>query len=251
MTKTPLTLYTFSVSHFSEKIRWALDFAHVPYTEKPLVPFFHIPTTLRLGGGKFTTVPIVVAGDEKIQDSTRILNWLEANRAPFPLLPKDAEERKTVMELEAQFDRMGAQLIRYAYADVLDNKEGVLTLWTLDANAVQAAVLRLAYPLLKPLFKKNGGITVANVGKAQTMIQEALDLIAARTSAKQPYLVGGAFSAADLTAAALLAPLVCPDEHPVYSLASYREGIAPQVAQWQSHPAFIWVRRMYATHRRN
>ena len=250
MPTAPLTLYTFSVSHFSEKIRWVLDCAKLPYTEKPLVPFFHIPTTLKLGGSKFTTVPILVAGDEKVQDSTRILEWLAANRAPFALMPADAAARKEAMELEAQFDKVGMQIIRFAYAKTLADAEGVLSLWSIDAKPWQAAFLKFSYPVLRALFKRNGGISPAAEQKAATLIEGVLELIAARTSAAQPYLVGGQFSVADLTAAALLAPLVCPDEHPVYSTPRYRAGIASQVARWQQHPAFAWVRQMYATHRR-
>ena len=251
MSASPLTLYSFSVSHFSEKIRWTLDYCNLPYREQPLVPFFHIPATLKLGGGKFTTVPIIDAGGERIQDSTRILKWLEAQRAPFSLLPVDAAERAAVLAVEDRFDKVGAQVIRYAYAEVLDNKADVLLLWTLDASPLQSRVLNLAYPLLKRLFRKNGGITTANVAKAKAGIQEGLDFIASRIAAGHQYLVGDGFTAADLTAAALLAPLVCPDQHPVYALPSYRRGIAPQVAEWQGHPAFAWVRAMYALHRRS
>lgn len=245
-----MQLYTFSVSHFSEKIRWALDYAKLPYAERPLVPFFHVPTTLRLGGSKFTTVPILVAGKERIQDSTRILEWLAANRPPFALMPTEPVERAEAMALEARFDKMGAHIIRFAYAETLDNADGVLKLWTLDAKPWQARLLRLGYPALQRFFRKNSGISTASAQRAHSVVQENLDFIASRVSADSPYLVGGKFSAADLTAAALLAPLVCPDQHSVYSQADYRAGIAAQVAAWQTHPAFAWVRQIYALHRR-
>ncbi len=61
--------------------------------------------------------------------------------------------------------------------------------------------------------------------------------------------MAGRFTVADLTAAALLAPLVCPDEHPVYSSARYRAGVAPLIADWRQRAAFDWVRMLYREHR--
>jgi glutathione S-transferase len=65
----------------------------------------------------------------------------------------------------------------------------------------------------------------------------------------RPFLVGGRLTVADLTAAALLAPLACPDEHPIYGSARYRAAIEPLARSWQGGPAFTWVRQMYRLHR--
>jgi glutathione S-transferase len=65
----------------------------------------------------------------------------------------------------------------------------------------------------------------------------------------RPFLVGDRLTIADLTAAALLAPLACPDEHPIYGAARYRAGIAPLVGAWQDGRAFQWIRQTYRLHR--
>ncbi|MGH8431697.1 MAG: glutathione S-transferase family protein, partial [Solimonas sp.] len=111
MTAAPLTLYTFSMSHFSEKIRWALDAAGIPYREQRLTPFFHIPRIFALTRRK-TSVPVIQAGDEVVQDSTRILEWLERRHAPFALMPAEPALRAEAMEIEARFDRVGFHVIR-------------------------------------------------------------------------------------------------------------------------------------------
>src|SRR6187397_2171959 len=83
----PPRLYTFTLSHFSEKVRWALEESGVAFTEVPWTPVFHVPGAVRRGGR--TTVPILEVGDRRVQDSTRILRWLvEAGRSPG-LLPED------------------------------------------------------------------------------------------------------------------------------------------------------------------
>ena len=48
--RAPLTLYTFAMSHYSEKIRWTLDACDIPYREVCLSPAFHMGPALRMGG---------------------------------------------------------------------------------------------------------------------------------------------------------------------------------------------------------
>ena len=43
-----MRLYTFQISHFSEKARFALDLSGIPYEEKRLLPGAHIVTTRRI-----------------------------------------------------------------------------------------------------------------------------------------------------------------------------------------------------------
>ena len=44
-------LYTFTISHFAEKARWALDYKGIHYQEKRLVPGSHIPIVKRMAPG--------------------------------------------------------------------------------------------------------------------------------------------------------------------------------------------------------
>jgi glutathione S-transferase len=52
-----------------------------------------------------------------------------------------------------------------------------------------------------------------------------------------------------VTAAALFAPLACPNEHPIYGSARYRDGLRTLVAPFAHRPALEWVREMYRRHR--
>ncbi|MGH8177498.1 MAG: glutathione S-transferase N-terminal domain-containing protein [Steroidobacter sp.] len=73
-------LYVFRFSHFSEKVRWALDFKGIPYTPRHLLPGFHMRTARNLAPR--SGVPILKVDDVVIQDSTEIINFLERNRSP-------------------------------------------------------------------------------------------------------------------------------------------------------------------------
>lgn len=245
----PLKLHGFSVSHFTEKARWFLDAGGVDYVEEPWVPFLHIVKALRKGGRGVTTVPIIDTGADCIQDSTRILLWLDKH-APFALVPSDPAQREEVLAIEDRFDAVGVQVVRYAYSVSLGSRD-VTALWTIDATPAQARFIRAAYPLMAFAFGRMLKLgKPAAVASSERKFGEALDWIAERTKDGRPFLVGERLSAADITAAALLAPIACPDEHPVYSRADYRQGIAPLREKWAGHPGIAWVLRTYRQHRR-
>ena len=50
-----LKLYTFNISHFSEKARWALDYEGIPYEERVLLPGPHQLVTRRVAQRTVTT----------------------------------------------------------------------------------------------------------------------------------------------------------------------------------------------------
>lgn len=242
------TLYTFSISHHSEKIRWALEAAGLPFREQRLTPFFHIPRTLALTR-RSTHVPILQAGDQVLGDSTLILGWLALGPTAARLFPADAAQRAEAMAIEDRFDRLGFHVIRQAYADLLDEREEVLQLWSLDATPLQRRALAAAYPLLRRGFARLLGLSPQARNRSIAAIDEAAAFLAERTRGGRPYLVGDQLSVADITAAALLAPLACPEEHPVYGSLRYRRALRMSVVRWDDHPGFDWVRATYARER--
>jgi glutathione S-transferase len=242
-------LFTFSLSHFSEKIRWMLDSSGITYRETPWTPFLHIVPAL-LKGRRRTTVPILQAGDIRIQDSTRIMLWLQQHDPRFKLIPEDPGQRLEVLELVERFDRMGSHVIRYVYSVALDHAETIKTLWTLDANRTQRAVIHAAFPGLRSFLRHVLDITPDAVRRSGRNIDEAIHWLEERV-ASQRFLVGERLSAADITAAALLAPLACPAEHPVYSRADYRDAIRLLRGPWQQRRGVQWVSSLYHDWRRH
>lgn len=245
-----LTLHTFSISHFSEKIRWVLDASGIEYIEKPWVPGLHVPRALLVSRGRATTVPILVTESGAVQDSTRILLWLEKHRAPFALMPDDPTLRAEVLEIEDRFDRIGAHVVSYAYRDALNDAESIKTVWTLDANPLERLFVRTTFPLMRASFRR--GLRLDNeavMAKSERKILDGMDWVAERLKDGRQYLVGGRLSAADITAAALLSPLACPDEHAVYSRPDFQNGVTTLKARHANHPAMAWVRHLYRLHR--
>jgi len=250
MTPPTLTLYTFAASQSSEKIRWALDASGLRYRESRLTPFLHYAQNLRISGSLGLSIPVLEADGQTVQDSTQILEWLEKNRAPCALIPREPQERQAAMQWEARFDHVGPHVVRCMYATLLEDPQLVRRLWTLDASAVDRGLLRAGFPLLSRIFSRGLGLHPALLEHSRRVIERTLNELDRITAAGRTYLVGERLTVADITAASRLAPLVCPDEHAVFSDPEYRDAIASLVSGWQARPSFAWLREMYRLHRR-
>src|SRR5215213_3711179 len=97
-------LWHLPTSHFSEKVRWALDFKQVPHTRRTplLVPHFLVARALTRG--TTTTFPVLELPGATVGDSTAILAELERRYPDPPLYPADAAQRARVLEIEDWFD---------------------------------------------------------------------------------------------------------------------------------------------------
>jgi glutathione S-transferase len=69
-----LKLYTFNISHFSEKARWALDYEGIPYEERVLLPGPHQLVTRRIA--RRTHVPVLEHDGQYVQGRVRSLTTL-------------------------------------------------------------------------------------------------------------------------------------------------------------------------------
>lgn len=244
-----LTLYTYTISQSSEKIRWALDAAGLPYQERRLAPFIHRPLNATASGGLLSPMPVLEADGQTLVDSTRILEWLEVRRAPFALIPRDPAERAEVMNTESRFDHAGAHLLRWTYAFLLRQPELALRLWSLDANPLQSLALRAGFPLIKYVFERGLGFEADQLERSRRAIDRAVEELNEVAVSGRSFVVGARLSVADITAAALFAPLACPDQHSLYARADYRKLMKAALEPWKEQPGMEWVRAIYQRHR--
>jgi len=236
------------MSHYSEKVRWTLDVSDIAYRETCMSPAFHIAPALRMGGRGQTTLPIIQGDGFSIQDSPRILTWLQSNRGPLEVMPLALDTR--TREVEQRFDAIGKDVARYLYAGSFGIADDhIVKLWTDHANALQATVIRATYPIMRWVFRQKLQIKPKRVELARTRIREALDWLDAQLADGRRFLVGDTFTVADITAASLLAPLACPAQHPVYGDPAYQVGMREALQEWEGRPGIEWVRNLYTSHR--
>lgn len=250
-----LTLFSFAMSHYSEKVRWALQVSQLPFREVILTPVFHVWPALRMGGLGRSALPIVRetrANGKRlhVQDSTEILLWLDKRFGPLDIVPSTRAMREECLAIEDRFDSIGRDVARFLYLGGFKHDAKVLDLWVKHTRPDQARWIRRWYPLIKWVFIKRHKVTPEASALSEQRIQQAMAWLEGRISDGRLYLVGPRLSVADITAAALLAPLACPAQHPIYGDAEYITMMRPIGASWRSdRPALDWVRRMYDLHR--
>lgn len=243
----PLKLFTINMSHYSEKVRWLLDYEELSYQEEALTPFVHALPMLIKGKRKRTTVPVIQQGKTCVQDSPRIVAWLSKEYGPLKSIPKELEDE--VLEVQKRFDAIGKSVARYLYHTGFAHPAEIKNIWTQFAKPWENALVRMCYPTIKGLMKSQLNINDKAAAKAEQKIDQEIQWLEQRLNDGHQYLVGDRFTMADITAASLLAPLACPSEHPIYGTSDFREKIASSAKRWATSPALEWVRSTYAKNR--
>ena len=240
-------LWQYSFSNYNEKARWALDFKHTPHRRRSVMPGGFRSLWMSRGD---RTLPAIDLDGEWIIDSTAIIAALEARQPGPPLHPADPEEQRRALELEDYFDEhAGHDMRRVGFWELRENLDYGLDFMTTDQPPIRARMgkvgLRVAFPVVWSYMNRRYDFTEPAVEQSTGVLVAALDRIESERDGRD-YLVGESFTVADLTAAALLYPLVWPPEFP-YELPEPRrwEFLEPM----RDHPALDWIREMWRRHR--
>lgn len=242
-------LWQLQVSHYVEKVRWALDYKRVPHIRRTMLPGVHIGQTKSLTGDT-STAPVLTMEGRSIGDSTRIIEAIE-QRWPEPALyPDDPLQRRRALKLEEFFDEeLGPHIRRVFYFEVLPRPELLVPLFT-DGDPVAARTLHGVLPLLCAGIRERFAVTDETAAESRTKTVAAMDRLE-RELSPDGFLVGDRFTVADLTAAALAYPVARPPEFPYPMVAeddmsdSWR-AFHDSLAQ---RPAGRWVAEIYRQHR--
>lgn len=201
-------LYQFPISHYCEKIRWAMDYKGLDYTLKNLFPGLHLRTTKKMAPK--TYVPILIDQGEQLQNSHVILNYLDEKYPDKSLSPKDPELLKKALEWEKYCDtEIGVHVRRFGYHYLLSAPKTVIPFFTQGGPCWGPLFFKLFFSKLEPIMRKVMSIDDAGAKKSEVKIQQAIDKLHEEYQQRE-FLVGDKFGRADLAAAALLAPLIMP-----------------------------------------
>ena len=247
-TTEDLVLHQFPFSHFNEKARWGLDFKGLPHRRRSYLPGPHAAAIQKLSGQ--TSTPVLCVGNRVVSGSAEILRVLEELCPEPALVPLSAEDRERALALQSHYDAHLGPAIRTAIFSVMLHEPGYMCGMF---SAPQPLPLRWAYRAMFPLAR--GRVErayrtdeAAHVDSCRATVDRTLDEIAEQVEATG-YLVGDAFTIADLTAAALLAPVANPDHPDMRRPSPQPSRVAEFVASWHAHPASEWARSMYDAHR--
>lgn len=215
-----ITLYQLHWSHYVEKVRWALDFKGVKWSAIDIDPFTkhqmrHLECQATLDSGeRLLTVPMIhdAATGAVVGESSEILSYLERTYPIPALYPAEEAGRKEVERYLLWLDstlglaarRLGYTQIALEYPSLLAElfvpqvvgTGGGSTFKGRVAGAIIAGVLTGRFRFLHN-----------RADRVFEQLEQCLLTVAERLS-ERDYLVGARFTAADLTLAALMRPVL-------------------------------------------
>ena len=234
-------LWHLELSHYSEKIRWALDYKRLPHVRRAPLPGLTAAVALRLTGQR--RFPLLQLDGRAIHDSTRIVAALEERVPAPPLYPANAAERERALALEDFFDEEVAPALRaFAFHHLTQDPEHMLAAVVPHATGVKAVVLRGAFSVAAPYVRAD-----YRTAPDAARIHAGMDRLEAELDGRD-YLVGDRFTIADLAGAALFTPLVAPPQRP-HQPRALPQALLDLRTELEARPGGRWVHEMYARHR--
>ncbi len=244
-------LVTIGISHFCEKARWALDRAGVEYVERRHVQVLHVAAARRAGGGR--TVPVLVTDSgEVLPESSAILRWADGRTDPDRCLYPSGALGDEAAALEGWLDDgLGPDGRLWMYEQTLPIVREMAPWVLTGVPRGERLAFRAGGPLITLAVRRYLGVDGTAAAAALTRIDAVFDEIAARISDQRPFLLGDRFTAADLTFAALTAPVLVPAGYgsPLPPMELMPTAMATEVQRLRAHPAGRFAARLYATER--
>jgi len=244
---TPV-LWQLRLSHYNEKVRWALDHKRVPHVRRSLLPGMHRIVAKRLTGDTLTTPVLTVDGDST-GDSTRIIAAIEERWPRPPLYPGDEAQRRRALELEEFFDeQLGPHIRRALYHELLSHPDLARPLFTDGQRLAARTFVRAIFPAVRVGIRRTLEIDAETAKASRERTFAAMDRLE-REMGPGGYLVGDSFTVADLTAAALFYPVARPPEFPYPTVADPPSPAREFLDSLRQRPGGDWVAEMYRRHR--
>jgi glutathione S-transferase len=243
-----VVLWHIELSHYNEKVRWALDYKRIPHERRVPMPGTHGLRAMTLTRSTHRRLPVLGLDGRRIGDSTAIIAALEEFRPVPALYPADPADRARALELEDWFDeQLAPALRRFVWHHTLPDPDAVSGALFTTPSPFRDRLLRLTAPAARALVRRDFDVTDETAARARGQVVAAMDRVESQLR-PSGYLVGDAFTVADLTAAALFTPVIAPPQRP-YAPRSVAPAIRELREELGARPGGEWVAEMYARHR--
>ncbi len=240
-----LKLYQFPISHYCEKIRWALAFKNLNHEVKNLLPGLHTLTTKKFSPR--SSVPILTHDDKVVQGSDKIISYLDETFSTRSLTPEEVQTRDEALEWEKYIDNeIGIHVRRCCYHILLEYPNIVIPFFTHAGPWYGKPLLTIMFPQLKVKMRRLMDITGESAKNSKEHLRIAIDRLYSHYQ-EHEFLAGNQFSRADLAAAALLAPLCMPKKYGLNWPDNLPEEWEELVVEFQGKTS--WVHEAYEKYR--
>ncbi|MDF1666551.1 MAG: glutathione S-transferase family protein [Planctomycetota bacterium] len=247
----PYKLISIPLSHYCEKVRWGMDLKGIEFTESPYLPVFQRIASKRVGGQG--TVPVLLTGDKVLSDSTDILHFLDTVKESPRLYPTNEAERKDVEAMEELFNsKLGPATRRVFYYYALPDKKLLMKILKPMSPPKQHFVFGVSFFVLSRLMRKALNINIKGLMRSKERLSMTFDEVEKRLTDGRPFLCGDSLSAADITFAALGAPMVLPKNYhiPMPELSELHPDLADEIRRYQERPGGQFIFKLYNEQRR-
>lgn len=240
-----IKLYQFPISHYCEKIRWALDYKGLDYEIVNLLPGLHIKTTKKLA--KYSSVPVLTDGDVVLQNSNEIITYLDETYVDKSLTPVDEIIRLEALQWEKYLDaELGVHVRVCCYHILLEHPKIVIPFFAHNGPWYGKILMRLSFSKLKTKMRQMMNINEETFAYSKAKMSAVIDKLYEQLQDNE-FLAGGEFSRADLTAASLLAPLVMPEGYGLNWPKKIPEDLQALMDEFKDKTA--WVESIYKKYR--
>jgi glutathione S-transferase len=198
-------------------------------------------------------LPVLVTPDGSLGESEEILLWVdERTPAEWRLFPAPGPERERELGLCRRLDgELGPRGRRLIYVHMLPQRDLVIRFNDQGVPGWEDSLLRHSWPVMTRFVARALDIRPGVEAEDEPAVWREFDFVAELLSQGGPYLSGERFGAADLTFAALSAPVIGPPEYGIP--LPQPDVMAPETAElvrrFRDHPAGRHALRMFAEHR--
>jgi len=260
-----MQLVTIAFSHYNEKARWGLDRFGVDYEDRrylPMLHFFGVMWATRLRGGSSErhstrwSTPLLLTDDgTRIHDSSRIVRYASDRFGTEHTSLYPAEHATRIEQIEQRVgERLGPHTRRIAYYYLLAEPKRLAWLMRNNTGRVQNGLYTALSPGIRFALRRALGVNRPAMEASRARVRAEVDTLSAELG-DRPYLLGDRFTAADLAASCMLAPMLAPSLEEGYSarLPSPDDRpaeLAPFIEEVRQSPIGRHALRMFARERR-
>jgi len=202
--KTPI-LRTLAISHFAERIRWILDKADIPYSERRSYPLYGVFFSGR-------TIPVLeLDGRSELGDSLEIITYLRGRQeyqdSQDLFLNVTPDDRELLQIFETQL----APHVRRAlyYYLFTYNPVEMSQMWATKTSPLMQAISLKLLPVSKFLLFRALNIHPESVERSWAKIDEVLDLVDVGLNDGTKFLGSSeSLSLLDISFVSFMAPLL-------------------------------------------
>ncbi|NND68540.1 MAG: glutathione S-transferase [Halioglobus sp.] len=244
------TLYIFAISHYCEKARWALEYLGVDFKLRSIAPGIHARLQKKYGL-ESSSLPLLVAGNEVVHGSAAIIDWAEARATNGrTLTPQGLEADCRAVEGRLD-DIAGVHTRRYFYCEALLEHPGEVKPAFLEGlPLLERLLLHVMWPRITPIMAERMDLGKEQGEQSRAIVDDELGWLESLLDGGRSYLVGDSFTRADLTAASLFGRLSGTTDQPRATEPFLPPRMAADQQAWRERPALVWVREIYARHRK-